>query len=146
MAGGANSEKEPDAPKGSVPNLVGLTSAAAPGAVTTAGFVGSASATTPINDPTGSIGNGNLNKVTSQTETAGAVMPVGEVIDYVVSTPYFPPFFPPFFPPHFPPFFPPHFPPHFPPFFPPHFPPHFPPFFPPHFPPHFPPFFPPAFK
>ena len=134
-----------DLPKGTVPNLVGLTSANAPTQVTNAGFIGSASTTSPINDPAGTIGSGNLNRVISQTETANSVLPLGEVIDYVVATPYFPPFFPPFFPPHFPPFFPPHFPPHFPPFFPPHFPPHFPPFFPPHFPPHFPPFFPPFF-
>ena len=145
MSKGANQEKEPDLPKGTVPNLIGLTSASAQTAVTNAGFIGSASTTTPINDASGTIGSGNLNKVTSQTETAGAVLPAGEVIDYVVSTPYFPPFFPPFFPPYFPPFFPPFFPPYFPPFFPPYFPPFFPPFFPPYFPPFFPPYFPPFF-
>lgn len=128
-------------PKGTVPNLVGLTSANAATQVTNAGFIGGSVTTSPINDGAGTIGSGNLDKVISQVETAGSVVRLGEVIDYVVATPYFPPFFPPFFPPHFPPFFPPY----FPPFFPPHFPPFFPPFFPPHFPPFFPPFFPPAF-
>lgn len=130
-----------DLPKGTVPNLVGLTSANAATQVTNAGFIGGSSTTSPINDGSGTIGSGNLDKVISQVETAGSVIPLGEVIDYVIATPYFPPFFPPFFPPHFPPFFPPY----FPPFFPPHFPPFFPPFFPPHFPPFFPPFFPPSF-
>lgn len=113
MASGANQEKEPDLPKGTVPDLSGLTSASAQTTVTNAGFIGSASTTSPINDPTGTSGSANLNKVTSQTETANTIIPLGEVIDYVVSTPYFPPFFPPFFPPHFPPHFPPFFPPSF---------------------------------
>ena len=132
-------------PKGTVPNLVGLTSANADTQVSNAGFIGTSSTTSPIDDSGGSIGSGNLNKVISQTETAGSTIPLGEIINYVIATPYFPPYFPPFFPPFFPPHFPPFFPPYFPPFFPPHFPPFFPPFFPPHFPPFFPPFFPPAF-
>ena len=132
-------------PKGTVPNLVGLTSANADTQVSNAGFIGTSSTTSPIDDSGGSIGSGNLNKVISQTETAGSTIPLGEIINYVIATPYFPPYFPPFFPPFFPPHFPPFFPPYFPPFFPPHFPPFFPPFFPPHFPPFFPPFFPPHF-
>ena len=121
MAQDNESGRQPELPKGTVPNLVGLTSASAQTTVSNAGFIGSASTNTPINDPTGSIGSGNLNKVYTQTETANSVIPLGEVIDYQIGTPYFPPFFPPFFPPHFPPFFPPFFPPHFPPFFPPSF-------------------------
>ena len=131
--------------KDNVPDIVGEVYTDANTQITNAGFDVGTVTTENIDDASGSLGTGNLNKVKTQTPSANYVYPLKEDVDYVYHSPYFPPFFPPFFPPYFPPFFPPFFPPYFPPFFPPFFPPYFPPFFPPYFPPYFPPFFPPFF-
>ena len=99
--------------KDDVPNIVGQTKGTGSGesdnTITSAGFVVGTATAEAINDSDGSIGTSNLNKVKSQVQTAGSVMPLVTAIDYTYYSPYFPPYFPPFFPPFFPPYFPPSF-------------------------------------
>ena len=71
--------------KDDVPNIVGQTKGTGSGesdnTITTAGFVVGSATAEAINDSDGSIGTSNLNKVKSQVQSAGSVMPQVTAID-----------------------------------------------------------------